>query len=146
MHAQLPGLRTQDTFDKIEKRLKKSTETFNKRVKLIELREKLKWPFSSSETKDLLAKLSRYKETLTLAASVDANNELQLVLTKQIEQGQKIDHLDRKLDAIQACVEIPTKITLDDRKRNVLDFLLKPETNPQINLDQSIKLRHSTTG
>lgn len=115
-------------------------------MKLIELREKLKWPFSSSETKDLLAKLSRYKETLTLAASVDANNELQLVLTKQIEQGQKIDHLDRKLDAIQACVEIPTKITLDDRKRNVLDFLLKPETNPQINLDQSIKLRHSTTG
>ncbi|CAH0030040.1 unnamed protein product [Clonostachys rhizophaga] len=136
----------QDTFDKIEKRLKKSTEAFNKRAKLIELREKLKWPFSSSETKDLLAKLSRYKETLTLAASVDTINELQLVLTKQVEQGQKIDHLDRKLDAFQACVEIPIKIMLDDRKRNVLDFFLKPETNPQINLDQSIKLRHPTTG
>ncbi|CAH0056401.1 unnamed protein product [Clonostachys solani] len=136
----------QDTFDKIEKRLKKSTEAFKKRAKLNELWEKLKWPFSSSETKDLLAKLSRYKETLTLAASVDTINELQLLLTKQIEQGQKIEHLDRKLDGIRACAEIPLKIMLDDRKRNVLDFFLKPETNPQINLDQSIKLRHPTTG
>ncbi|CAG9989664.1 unnamed protein product [Clonostachys byssicola] len=136
----------QGTFDKIEKKLKRPTEAFNKRAKPTELREKLKWPFTSSDTKDLLAKLSRYKETLTLAASMDTINEFQLLLTKQIEQGQKIDMLGGKLDAIKACTEIPTKIMLDDRKRNVLDFFLKPETNPQINLDQSIKLRHRTTG
>ncbi|VUC35566.1 unnamed protein product [Clonostachys rosea] len=136
----------QGTFDKIEKRLKKSTEAFSKRAKLNGLSEKLKWPFSSSETKDLLADISRYKETLALAASVDTIRELQLCLVKQREQGQKIDQLHHKLDAIQACVEIPTKIMLDGRKRNVLDFFLKPETNPQINLDQSIKLRHPTTG
>ncbi|KAF4990936.1 hypothetical protein FDECE_14196 [Fusarium decemcellulare] len=132
----------QKTFETIKRRLKKASDSFDNRSRLEETYCRLKWLFSSSETKDLLGDISRYKETITLATSADTMRKLQICLAKQTDQDGKIE----KATAMLERVEINIKILLDGRKKLVLNYFMKPETNPQANLTQSIKLRHPTTG
>ena len=132
----------QQTFEKIKRRVKKAVDSFDNRAKWEGLARQLKWPFSSSETKTLLEDVSRYKQTMSLATSADTMRKLQLCLAKQDEHADKLNKAVEMLER----VEINTKILLNDRKKLVLDFFLKPEANPQANLTQSIKLRHPTTG
>lgn len=103
--------------------------------------QQLKWPFSSSETKDLLAALSRHKETTGLATAADSLRMMQVLLSKQGEQSAKNDQ------NMLVLLEISTKISTEGRERRVmtvLEFFLK--INPQKNLDQSLKLRQPSTG
>ncbi|KAI9163536.1 Ankyrin repeat domain-containing protein [Paramyrothecium foliicola] len=132
----------QQTFEKIKNRVKKATDSFESRSKWEGIQRQLKWPFSAPETKSLLADVSRCKETIALAASADNMRTLQLCLAKQTEQSSKLDRMIEKLDRI----EIQTQIHIDQKKALVLDFFLKPETNPQPSLAYNIKLRHATTG
>jgi hypothetical protein len=132
----------QQLFERIRRRVKKAADSFEKRSTWEGVPRQLKWPFSASETKCLLADISRCKETITLAASADSMRTLQLCLTKQTENSSKIDKAIEKIDK----VEIHTQILVDQKKRLVLDFFLKPETNPQTSLAQNIKLRYPTTG
>ncbi|KAF9768110.1 hypothetical protein IL306_014624 [Fusarium sp. DS 682] len=131
------------TFEKIRKRVKKAVDDFNNPSKRQGLSRQLKWPFSLSETKDLLADVSRYKDTISLATSADTMRQLQLLLSKQARHH---DEADRMQKAILEKVEISTHILLNNQKRTVLDFFMSPDGNPQSNLDQSIKWRQPTTG
>ncbi|KAF5608574.1 uncharacterized protein FSUBG_4502 [Fusarium subglutinans] len=127
------------TFNKIESRVKKASESF-KKSKFEGIVRQLKWPFSSSETKELLAELSRHKETISVALLADSMRKIQLSLSKS-------DEIDKKLKALGEVarrIEINTMIDINKRKKRILNHFMK--ANPQYALQTSIRLRHSMTG
>ncbi|KAF9769047.1 hypothetical protein IL306_013603 [Fusarium sp. DS 682] len=127
------------TFNRIESRVKKASESF-KRSKLDGIVRQLKWPFSSSETRELLAELSRHKETISVALLADTMRKIQISLSKS-------DDIDKKITALGEVarrIEINTTIAINDRKKRILDHFMK--ANPQPALQTSIRLRHSMTG
>lgn len=127
------------TFNKIESRVKKASESF-KKSKLDGIVRQLKWPFSSSETKELLTELSRHKETISVALLADSMRKIQLSLSKSNEIDRKITALGE----IARRIEINTMIAIDDRKQRILNHFMK--ANPQLALQTSIRLRHPMTG
>jgi DNA replication protein DnaC len=127
------------TFNKIEFRVKKASESF-KKSKFDGIVRQLKWPFSSSETKELLTELSRHKETISIALLADSMRKIQLSLSKSDEIDNKVAVLGEAAKRI----EINTMIAINDRKRRILDHFIK--VNPQPALQTSIRLRHSMTG
>ncbi|KAI8650907.1 NACHT domain-containing protein [Fusarium keratoplasticum] len=129
-------------FDKIERQVTKALDSFNNRSRWEGISRQLKWPFSASDTRDLLQQLSRCKDSITLATSADTMRNLQLCLMKQREQGQTLSKMAASLEKI----EVRTAIIMDPRKQLVLDFFMPPKLNPQANLDQSLKLRQPATG
>ncbi|KAI7765087.1 hypothetical protein LZL87_005800 [Fusarium oxysporum] len=127
------------TFNRIESRVKKASESF-KKSKFDDIVRQLKWPFSSSETKELLAELSQHKETISVALLADSMRKVQLSLSKS-------DEIDKKITALGEVarrIEINTAIAINDRKKRILDHFMK--ANPQPALQTSIGLRHSMTG
>ncbi|KAF5005359.1 hypothetical protein FDECE_8171 [Fusarium decemcellulare] len=129
-------------FEKIQARVMKAEDSFNNRSRLEGITRQLKWPFSASETRDLLQQLSSCKESVTLATSADTMRNLQLCLMRQEQHGNTLSKISESLKK----VEIQTGILVDSRKQLVLDFFMPPDVNPQAKLDQSIKLRQPTTG
>ncbi|KAF5647926.1 ankyrin repeat [Fusarium sp. NRRL 52700] len=127
------------TFNRIELRVKKASDSF-KKSKLDGIVRQLKWPFSSSETKELLAELSRHKETISVALLADSMRKIQLSLSKSEEINRKITALGE----VARRIEINTMIAINDRKKRILDHFMK--ANPQPALQTSIRLRHSMTG
>ncbi|RSM13754.1 hypothetical protein CEP52_001698 [Fusarium oligoseptatum] len=128
------------SLETIRNRVKKAADDFDNKAKWEGIARRLKWPFSVSETKDLLSDISRCKETLTLATSADTIRKLQICLANQEDLDRK---LGKKLDDITDILE---RDEVNVRKRLVLDFFMKPEANPKANLSQSLRLRHPTTG
>lgn len=61
-------------------------ETQSSRQKL---QSRLKWPFSSSETKEILASVSRHKQTINIALAADSISKLNLCLSQQEATGEK---------------------------------------------------------
>ncbi|KAF5677114.1 hypothetical protein FCIRC_6841 [Fusarium circinatum] len=132
-----------ETLTAINQKVQKAVKDFDDARKWKAVSRQLKWPFSSSETKDLLESLSRYKATVSLAASADSLSKLQMVLSQQATHNKKIGELVQK---VYQKSEITASILLDREKQRILDFFMKPNLNPQPSLDQSIKWRHPTTG
>jgi hypothetical protein len=128
------------TLGKIESKVKNAADGISGSSKSKAVGATLKWPFSVSETKALLAEVSRHKATMTSALAADTMRKLQLCLTKVDENGQHIIAISQDVKDIK----INTQILLDNRKRKVLDFFMK--MSPQTNLETSIKLRYPTTG
>ncbi|KAF4437624.1 hypothetical protein FACUT_5556 [Fusarium acutatum] len=127
------------TFIKIESRVKKASESF-KKSRFDGVVRQLKWPFSSSEMKELLSELSRHKETISVALLADSMRKIQLSLSKS-------DDIDKKITAlgdVARRIEINTTIAVNKRKRRILNHFMK--ANPQPALQTSIKLRYSMTG
>lgn len=129
-------------FENIERKVTKAIDSFNNRSRWEGVSRQLKWPFSASDTRDLLQQLSRCKDSITLATSADTMRNLQLCLMKQREQGETLSRMAASLEKI----EVRTAIIMDPRKQLVLDFFMPPKLNPQANLDQSLKLRQPATG
>lgn len=127
------------TIEKIEKRVGKASKA-SSRSKVGGIIQQLKWPFTASETKELLAELSRHKETINIALSADSMRKLQLCLSK-------VDGLGKQASSIEAIVkkiEINTQIAVDGEKQRVLDYFMK--ISPQGNLRKCIRDRHPMTG
>lgn len=133
----------QHTFEKVKKRLKKASDDLEGSSKVRRVTRQLKWPYSASETKELLEDVSRQKNAISLATSADTMRQLQLLLSKQ---SDRFDQIDQSLARTSQKIEISTQILLNSEKKVVLDFFMPPSLNPQRNLDQSIKWRQPTTG
>lgn len=128
------------TLDKIETKVQTAADGIFAPSRSKVVGATLKWPFSVSETKTLLAEVSRHKATMTSALSADTMRKLQLCLTKVDKNGQHIVAIAKDIRDIK----INTQIAMDSRKRRVLDFFMK--TSPQPSFETSIKLRHPMTG
>lgn len=133
----------QHTFEKVKKRLKKASDDLEGSSKVKRVARQLKWPYSVSETKELLEDVSRQKNAISLATSADTMRQLQLLLS---QQSDRFDQIDNFLAKTSPKIEISTQILLNSEKKSVLDFFMPPSLNPQRNLDQSIKWRQPTTG
>lgn len=131
--------RCRRTLDKIEKRVRVAVDRLAK-SKMAAVMTQLKWPFSSSETRDLLTELARHKETITMALSADTMQKLQVSLAK-------VDDLGKRVSSIQEVtrrIEVNTVIAVKNEEQRVLDYFVK--ISPQPYLELSIKLRHAMTG
>ena len=105
------------------------------------VRKRLKWPFSLSETEDLIAEIGRHKSTLSLALTADGLFGLLHILAGQSEVHSGIREIKHDLRRLK---EIQTRISLDKDNDEILNAIgnIDPYANHQMNL----KLRHTGTG
>ncbi|RSL54786.1 hypothetical protein CEP53_007326 [Fusarium sp. AF-6] len=113
-------------------------ETQSSRQKL---QSRLKWPFSSSETKEILASVSRHKQTINIALAADSISKLNLCLSQQKATGESIKDLQHNVKKI---LDIETKISLDRKRREVLRAFNKVDA--RLELEKNRTLRHPMTG
>ncbi|KAH6964615.1 hypothetical protein DER45DRAFT_557035 [Fusarium avenaceum] len=133
----------QETIEEVRKRVKKAADDFDNSARWQGFSRQLKWPFSMTETRDLLSKVARYKDTISLAASADTMRQLQISLSLQSKHQQETIRL---LSDTHKKVEITTAISLNAKKQSILDFFMGPDLNPQSSLKQYISLHQPTTG
>ncbi|KAM5350409.1 hypothetical protein ACJ41O_006914 [Fusarium nematophilum] len=105
------------------------------------LQSHLKWPFSSSETKEILASVSRHKQTINIALAADSISKLNLCLSQQKVTGENIKNLQHTVKKI---LDIETKISLDRKRREVLKAFKKVDARPEFEKNRT--LRHPMTG
>ncbi|RSM03513.1 hypothetical protein CDV31_010444 [Fusarium ambrosium] len=113
-------------------------ETQSSRQKL---QSRLKWPFSSSETKEILASVSRHKQTINIALAADSISKLNLCLSQQQATGENIKDIQHSVGKI---LDIETKISLDRKRREVLNAFNKVDA--RLELEKNRTLRHPMTG
>ncbi|UZP37031.1 hypothetical protein NXS19_004847 [Fusarium pseudograminearum] len=132
-----------ETLEEICNKVQGAFATFEQKRLLKATLQKLKWPLGDIETKGLLDTLSRYKLTISMATSADSLSKLHILLNNQVQHNIKIEAAVKNIDKNTKLI---ANIELDKEKRRILDFFMKPTLNPRHNLDQSIELRHPTTG
>ena len=101
----------------------------------------LKLPFSSSETKELLAEVGRHKATIGIALSADNMAALLRALSRQDKLGDDIQDIMSKLKARWA---VETRTALNKECQEILHFVGKIDPFP--NHETYLKLRHPLTG
>ena len=105
------------------------------------LKRKLRWPFTSSEVKDLIAEIERHKTTLGLALNVDCMSGLLQALSRQDELRDTIEGFRTELKERH---EAETRIAINKERREILSSFAK--VDPRSNHDMSRKLRSPGTG
>jgi hypothetical protein len=130
-----------ETLEKVKKRLQKAFPDGDENSRQKTLLNKLKWPFSAGETKDLVAEIQRHKATLTLALSADSLSSLLTALGRQeaIENGLRDirQELRKRWDQ-------ETSAGLSSERKMALQFFCRVDA--QSNHDMSLNLRHPGTG
>ncbi|KAJ4315054.1 hypothetical protein N0V84_008566 [Fusarium piperis] len=101
----------------------------------------LKWPFSSTETKEILQGLERHKQTIDLALAADSLSSLALLLSRQSATNSTINKVQ---DVVKEILDIETKIVLDQKRKKVLEFFTK--VNSYSEFDTNRRLRQGLTG
>ncbi|KAM0435547.1 hypothetical protein ACHAQK_008108 [Fusarium lateritium] len=124
----------QGTLDEINTTLDKAQADFDSGKSAKRFARRLKWPFSLSETKDLVADLAGHRATIQLALSADSMDALLKSLSKQ----------DQILNLIERKLSFDTRVQLNKRRKEVMDFFLR--VKPQDYLDVCRELRHEATG
>lgn len=105
------------------------------------LKRKLRWPFTSSEVKDLIAEIERHKATLGLALNVDCMSGLVQALSRQDEVRSTVEGIRIELKERH---EAETRIAIDKERHEILKSLAK--VDPRSNHNMSRKLRSPGTG
>lgn len=105
------------------------------------LKRKLRWPFTSSEVKDLIAEIERHKATLGLALNVDCMSGLLQALSKQDEFRVSIEGIRTELKERH---EAETRIAINKERQEILNSFAK--VDPRSNHEMSRKLRSPGTG
>ena len=105
------------------------------------LKRKLRWPFTSSEVKDLIAEIERHKATLGLALNVDCMSGLVQALSRQDEVRSTVEGIRTELKERH---EAETRIAIDKERQEILKSFAK--VDPRSNHNMSRKLRSPGTG
>ncbi len=104
-------------------------------------KRKLRWPFTSSEVKDLIVEIERHKTTLGLALNVDSMSGLLQALSKQDQLRNTIEGMRTEL---QGRHEAETRIAVNKERTEILNSFAK--VDPRSNHNMSRKLRSPGTG
>jgi hypothetical protein len=75
----------QQTLEKIKSLLEESDPSLLQDQPVQSVKRKLRWPFSASETRGLIAEVERHKSTLSLALTADGMSALLQALSRQDE-------------------------------------------------------------
>ncbi|KAF4953124.1 hypothetical protein FGADI_6274 [Fusarium gaditjirri] len=105
------------------------------------LQARLKWPFTSTESKGMVQDIQRYTQVIHTALAADSLAKLKYCLSRQAEVKGGLDKISRTMERI---LDIQVKITLDTKRNQVLrDF---GQVNPRGEYEINRKLRHGLTG
>lgn len=102
---------------------------------------RLKWPFASSDTKDLCKEVQRHRETLSLALSADTLVGLLQCLSTQEDIVAHLISIDANLRRKD---ETAYRIAMDDERRKIFKSFFIVDVRPYY--EASLSLRHPTTG
>ena len=105
------------------------------------IKRKLRWPFTSTEVKDLTKEIEEHKSTLGLALNVDSKLGLLRVLSKQDDLHQDLTDIK---NALHSRSQAETRVHIDKERQKVLESF--GSIDPRRNLEMSRKLRHPNTG
>ncbi|OTA97061.1 hypothetical protein M434DRAFT_333222 [Hypoxylon sp. CO27-5] len=129
-------------LNRIERGLASLKDDLESPSALSRLQGRLKWPFSSTETKEMIESIQRHKQTIDLAITADSFNQLKRCLSRQEETSKRLSTVQATVDKI---LDIETKIILDQARREVLKLFTK-DANPELDFEMNKKLRHPLTG
>jgi hypothetical protein len=105
------------------------------------LQARLKWPFTSTESKDMILEIQRYKQIIDIALASDTLAKLNICLSRHSEMKVSLDVVQRITEKI---LDIQVKIALDAKRNKVLqDF---GRVNPRQEYETNRSLRHGLTG
>ncbi|KAF5534325.1 ankyrin repeat [Fusarium napiforme] len=113
---------------------------FEQKSGLDKVQSRLKWPFTTSATKEMLQAIGRHKQTINIALGADSLTKLQICLSRHDETLKEIRELKVEVRKIQ---DIETKITLSQKRREVLSTFTK--ANPRLEFDNNKELRYPMT-
>ncbi|KAL6360885.1 hypothetical protein LRP88_05618 [Fusarium phalaenopsidis] len=105
------------------------------------LHGRLIWPFSSTDTKEMLGDVQRHKQTINLALAADSLSKLRLLLSRQSLMSSGVDGIK---ETIKKILDIETKVIVNNKRKEVLEFFTN--SNPSSEFDTNRKLRHDLTG
>ncbi|RSL60781.1 hypothetical protein CEP54_006626, partial [Fusarium duplospermum] len=131
----------QQLLRRLEKGLIQTRLNLGSTSRIERLQSRLAWPFSSSDTKDILHDMRRHKQTIELALKADSLNNLRLLISRQSESNSKISNMQETVNKIY---DIQTSIRVDEKRKQVLEFFIK--ASPSSELDTNRNLRHNLTG
>ena len=130
-----------ETLEHVRSILDKDDTSSLRDQRLETLKRRLRWPFTSSEVKDLIAEIERHKATLGLALNVDCMTGLLQALSRQDEVQSTVEGIRTELKERR---EAETRIAMDKERREILKSFAK--VDPRSNHDMSLKLRSPGTG
>ncbi|KAM0474204.1 hypothetical protein ACHAP7_007891 [Fusarium lateritium] len=105
------------------------------------LQARLKWPFTSAESKEMILEIQRYKQVIDIALASGTLAKLNLCLSRHSEIKDRLDGVQRITEKI---LDIQVKIALDAKRNKVLqDF---GQVNPRQEYETNRSLRHGLTG
>lgn len=128
-------------LSKLDKKLQRAEKDLERHGHFDRFERRLKWPFSSSEVKEIKTELSEHEAKIGLALSADTMSGLLLSLSYQNDIRDTTAEI---LGHAQEIRKITTRIERNSERTKILDFFLKH--NPQENYDMSLGLRHPRTG
>jgi len=102
---------------------------------------KLKWPFSTSEIKELLAEFDRHKGTINVAMTGDSLASILRGLTRQDQMAEDIKKLKAAQEERWA---METHIAITTQRKKVLSFF--GNVDPASRHHTNLKLHHPLTG
>ena len=109
--------------------------------RLEKLQRRLKWPFKSSEVKELIAEIERHKTTLGLALNVDCMSGLLRALSKHDEVRDTLEGMRSELKDRH---EAATRIEINKERQKILNSFAKVDSRNNHNMSR--KLRSPGTG
>ncbi|KAF5692288.1 heterokaryon incompatibility protein het-E-1 [Fusarium circinatum] len=105
------------------------------------LRARLKWPFTSTESREMIQDIQRYNQIIHIALAADSLAKLKDCLTRQVEMKDGLQKVNRTAEKI---LDIQVKIALDAKRNQVIkDF---DQVNPRGEYETNNRLRHGLTG
>ncbi len=129
------------TLTNIEKKLDKHQVNEGEYHQAKKLLQSLKWPFSVSETKELLVEVERHKANISIALSGDTLATVLTALSRQEDLSADLKDMKNKQTQTWAMED---HIRMNQQRKDILKFFGK--IDPSSNHQMSLKLRHPFTG
>jgi hypothetical protein len=129
------------TLTNIQKRLDNHDPEISNNRKVEKVIRALKWPFSASETKELITEVERHKATINLALSADSLTTILQALSRQDKLVDEIHDIKKELRSRWA---MEAHIALGKERREILHFFGK--VDPTSYQKSNMELRHPLTG
>ncbi|KAI1360217.1 ankyrin repeat-containing domain protein [Xylaria arbuscula] len=131
----------QRTLNRIQVNLENAEREFDSSSGIKRIQARLKWPFSASETKELVEMIQHHKSTINLAINADTWEKLKICMSDQEKLGEKLDEIEATAREI---LDIETRVELDRTTQEVLDFFARKIDNRSV-FDMHKYRRHPLT-
>ncbi|KAI0544531.1 ankyrin repeat-containing domain protein [Xylaria curta] len=131
----------QKILNRIQVSLESAERDFNGSLAIKRIQARLRWPFSATETKELVQTIQHHKSTINLAINADTLEKLEVCMSTQEKVCKRLDDIEA---TVREILDIETKIALDHTTQEVLNFFAKKIDNRSV-FDIQKSRRHPLT-